>query len=239
MKVEIWSDIACPWCAVGKRRLEAALERFAHAEEIDVRWRSFELQPDAPALQEGDYVTRLADKYGIDRGQAREMIERMRATAAGEGLSFDFENIRPGNTFDAHRLLHLAHDHDRQDAVKERLLSGYLEEGAAIGEHDELKRLAVEAGLPGDEVTAVLDSDRYAAAVRADEQRARRLGVTAVPFFAIDERFGVPGAQPADTLLQVLTETWEQGRQPATVGSAADGHDHAPGEACADGSCRI
>lgn len=238
MQVDIWSDVACPWCAVGKHRFETALARFEHGEEVEVRWRSFELQPDAPAVREGgDYAGRLAAKYRVARDQAVEMIERMRATAAEEGWSFDFEHIRPGNTFDAHRLLHLAHDHGVQDAVKERFLAGYFEEGVAIGDHGELRDLAVDAGLPAGEVDDVLGSDRYADAVRADEAEARELGVTGVPFFALDRRFGIPGAQPVDTMVRSLDQAWDKRRELVTVG--ADDHDHAPGEACADGSCTV
>ncbi|MFA9430646.1 DsbA family oxidoreductase [Egicoccus sp. AB-alg2] len=246
MQVEVWSDVACPWCAVGKRRLEAALARFEHRDEVDVRWRSFELDPAAPPVRDGDYARRLADKYGSSLDAARAMIDRMTATAAADGWRFRFDRIRPGNTFDAHRLLHLAAERGVQDAVKEALLSAYLEDGVAIGDHDALAAVAAAAGLEPGEVGDVLAGDRYAAEVRADEQQAHAFGITGVPFFVLDRRYGVSGAQPADVLLQALRQAWSERTPLAMVGVDAPrdhghvhdhGHDH--GEACADGSCAI
>ncbi|MCC5950029.1 MAG: DsbA family oxidoreductase [Nitriliruptoraceae bacterium] len=243
MQVEIWSDVACPWCAVGKRRFEAALRTFEHADDVALRWRSFELDPSAPRGHDGegdvDYVGRLSAKYGTDRASAQGMIDRMTATAAEDGWRFRFDRIRPGNTFDAHRLVHLAADRDRQDQVKERFLAGYLEEGAPIGEPATLQALAVEAGLDDAEVADVLASDRYAEAVRADERRARELGISGVPFFVIDRRYGVSGAQPAAALVQALEQAWADRSTLTVVGAPPPGHDHGAGDACADGSCAV
>ncbi len=210
LRVEVWSDIACPWCYVGKRRLEAALARFAHRDEVRIVWRAFELDPSAPRTLSGDtpYVARLARKYGTPVAQAEGMMRRMTEVAAADGLDFHFEKIRPGNTFDAHRLLHLAEERGLSDAVKERFLRGYLTEGEAIGEPEVLVRLAREAGLDEEQARAVLASDAYAAEVRADEAEAGELGITGVPFFAVAGRYGVSGAQPADVLLGVLTKAW-------------------------------
>lgn len=204
MHVEIWSDIACPWCYVGKRRFEAALEGFERRDEIRVTWRSFELDPEAPREREGDGASHLAEKYGTSREGALAMQEQMTRAAAEEGLEFRFDLARGGNTFDAHRLLHLAAAHEAQDALKERLLRGYLSEGAVIGDPAVLIRLALEAGLPADEVRDVLATDRYADAVRDDERTAASLGCNAVPFFVFDRTTGAAGAQPPEVLRELL-----------------------------------
>ncbi len=211
LPVEVWSDIACPWCYVGKRRLEAALARFPHQDAVEVTWRAFELDPSAPKVREPrPYAERLAAKYGTPVARAETMIRQMTATAAADGLDFRFDRIRPGNTFDAHRVLHLAGERGKLDAVKERLLRAYLGEGEAIGEHDTLVRLAAEAGLDPDEVRAVLTGDAFTDEVRAEEAEAVDLGITGVPFFVIARRYGISGAQPAEVLLGALTEAWNE-----------------------------
>src|SRR3954454_5597620 len=201
MQIGIWSDIACPWCYVGKRRFEAALEQFEHRDEVEVTWRSFELDPEAPAAREGDHTAHLAAKYGTSVDQAQAMHDRMTETAAAEGLAFRFDQVRSGNTFDAHRLTHLAASHGLQDAMKERLMRAYLEEGQLISDHATLRRLAGEVGLPADEVADALATDAFAAAVRGDEATAHALGISAVPFFVADRAIGASGAQPAEVLL--------------------------------------
>lgn len=204
MQVEIWSDILCPWCAVGRARFETALEGFADKDAVEVRWRSFELNPNAPKAVEGDYVQLLADKYGRSHEQAQQMIDQMTETAAQEGLDFRFDIVRAGNSFDAHRLLHLAAERDCQDALKQRLFQGYLSEGALISDHPTLQRLAVEVGLDAEQVAGVLASDAYAADVRADERQAGEYGIRGVPFFVIDKQYGLSGAQPAAVIAQTL-----------------------------------
>jgi predicted DsbA family dithiol-disulfide isomerase len=210
LSVEIWSDIACPWCYIGKRRFEAALAGFEHADEVEVTWRSFELDPQAPREREGDRVDHLARKYGTTREQAQAMHDQMAAIAAGEGLEFRFDIARSGNTFDAHRLTHLAAAHGLQDEMKERLFRAYLSEGEAIGEPAVLARLAVEVGLPADEVREVLGGDRYAGEVRDDEQLAASLAITAVPFFVVDRAIAASGAQPPELLRELLERAWAQ-----------------------------
>jgi len=214
--VEIWSDIACPWCYVGKRRFEAALARFEHRDAVTVTWRSFELDPEAPRERTGGRAAHLAAKYGVSVERAREMEDTMTATAAGDGLDFRFDRARSGNTFDAHRLVHLAAEHGRQDAMKERLLRAYLTEGELVSDHATLVRLAVEVGLDADEVHAALESGAHADAVRDDERTAHALGITAVPFFVIDRALGASGAHPPDALLRMLETGWEQ-RTPLQV----------------------
>ena len=229
VQVEIWSDVVCPWCAIGKRRFEAALARFEHRDEVVVRWRSFELDPTAPRERPGPLVEHLAGKYGAAPAQAREMIDRMTATAAADGWAFRLDRARGGNTVDAHRLLHLAAERGVQDGLEERLLAAYLVDGEPIGDPAALTRLAAETGLDEAEARAVLASDRYLDAVRADEAQARAYGITGVPFFVVDAAYGVSGAQPADALLDVLRTAWTAAHPPQVAGPAGDG--------CAEGSC--
>jgi predicted DsbA family dithiol-disulfide isomerase len=206
VEVEIWSDIACPWCYIGKRRFEQALSRFEQAEEVRVRWRSFELDPGAPRERTGDRAARLAEKYGISTERARELEQDLVATAAAEGLEFRFDIARSGSTFDGHRIVHLAAEHGLQDAIKERLLRAYFTEGALIAEQKTLVRLAVEVGLDGKEAGETLAGGRFAEAVREDEEAAGRLGIGAVPTFVVNRVIGVSGAQPPDVLLDLLSE---------------------------------
>lgn len=235
MKVEIWSDVVCPWCYIGKRRFEQALRGFAHRDEVDVVWRSFELDPAAPASREGSYAERLAEKYGTSVLEAQQMIDSMTAAAAAEGLDFHFELARPGNTFDAHRLLHLAAERGVQDSVKERLLHATFTAGEPISDHDTLVRLVAEAGLDAGQAAAVLVGDDYALHVRADEQQARDLGINGVPFFVIDRRYAVSGAQPAELLQRALEQAW-QDRAPLTL---VDGPDGPRAGSCEGDSCAV
>jgi predicted DsbA family dithiol-disulfide isomerase len=208
MKLELWSDLVCPWCYIGKRRLEAALARFEHRDEITLALRSFELDPNAPPRVEGSLAQLLADKYGGSLADAQARQAQITELAAEDGLEYHFERAQHGNTFDAHRLLHLAAERDVEDAVAERLLTGYFRDGLAIGDSAALAGAVAEAGLAREEAEAVLSGDRYADAVRLDEQRATALGIRGVPFLVIDERFGVSGAQSADVFLQVLEQAW-------------------------------
>jgi predicted DsbA family dithiol-disulfide isomerase len=233
MRVEIWSDVVCPWCYIGKRNFEAALADFEHRDQVEVMWRSYELQPSAPAEREGDYATRLARKYGVGHGEAKAMLARMTSAAADAGLVFDFDRMRPGNTFDAHRLIHLGAARGVQDAVKERLLRATFTEGEPIGLHDSLMKLAVDAGLDETEVRDVLDGDAYAAEVRADEHDASELDITAVPFFVIDRKFGIPGAQAPDTMLAALNRAWQKFHAPALVIAADAAAPGCEGDECA------
>jgi predicted DsbA family dithiol-disulfide isomerase len=208
VRVEVWSDVVCPWCYIGKRRLEEALDRFEHGDEVEVVWRSFELDPTAPRARDGDYATRLATKYRIPVAEAVAMIDRMTRTGDDAGVDLRFDLARPGNTFDAHRLLHLAGDRGVQGRLKERLMAATFTEGQPIGDRDTLVRLAAEAGIDEEEARGALAGDAYADDVRADERQARAFGIDAVPFFVLDRRFGVPGAQPADVLVGALEQAW-------------------------------
>jgi len=226
MEIEIWSDIACPWCYVGKRRFEAALAEFEHRDDVRVTWRSFELDPAAPPEREGDRAERLAEKYGMTVEQAREMGRQMTETAAGEGLDFRFDIQRSGTTFDGHRVIHLADEHGLQDAMKERLLRAYFSEGELMSDHDTLVRLASEVGLDPDETRAMLASDRFAAEVRDDERTAAQFGISAVPTFVVDRAIGASGAHPPEALLQLLHQGWERSRPvPVIAGGETCGAD--------------
>jgi predicted DsbA family dithiol-disulfide isomerase len=205
LTVEIWSDVVCPWCYVGKRRFEKALAAFEHRDEVDVVWRSFELDPNAAPTREGSYAEHLARKYGMSVEQAENMNTQMTSLAAGEGLDYHLDRSRGGNSFHAHRLTHLAAENDKQDAMQERLFRAYFTEGEAIGELETLHRLATELGLD----PSGLDGNAYADAVRADEELAARIGIQGVPFFVLDRRYGVSGAQPSELLLQALEKAWE------------------------------
>jgi predicted DsbA family dithiol-disulfide isomerase len=231
VNVAIWSDVVCPWCYIGKRHFEAALADFEHRDEVSRVWRSFQLDPRAPAVSEGDPLDRLAAKYGMTRAQAEAAQARVTATAAAAGLDFHLDRARSGNTFDAHRLLHHAASVGHQDALKERLMAAYFTEGEAIGDRGVLVRLAGAAGLDCDAASAVLHGDDFAEAVHGDVQTARELGITGVPFFVIDGRYGISGAQPAEVILSALRRAWSAGHTLEPARTAASD------VACADGSC--
>lgn len=243
MKVEIWSDVVCPFCYIGKRQFEDALARFEHRADVEVEWRSFELDPEAPAERIGDNLEHLASKYRMSRADAQAAQDRVQASAARVDLHLDFDRARSGNTFDAHRLLHLAARHGIQGDVEERLFSAYFTEGRPIGDPATVRAVAVEAGLPADEIDDLLAGDAFAAEVRADEAQARDLGATGVPFFVIDRAFGVSGAQGAETLLEALERAWSDSHPLTIVGAvapAADPSSDGPaGAACDDGSCAV
>lgn len=220
LRIDVWSDIACPWCYVGKRRLEAALRDFPHRDRVQVIWRAFELDASAPRERPGSqsYAERLATKYGTSPERAGTMIARMVAVAKADGLDFHFEKIRSGNTFDAHRVLHLAKERGVQGAVKERLLRAYMTEGEPIGDPATLGRLAGEAGLDAGEVDAMLAGDRFKDRVRADEAEAAEGGISGVPFFVLGGRYAVSGAQPVHVFATALERTWAE-LEPEAAGS--------------------
>ena len=217
MDVEIWSDIACPWCYVGKKRFEQALARFAHADEVTVTWRSFELDPEAPADRGLPHAELIARKYGRTLEEVAAMDAQLTEVAAAEGIDLQLARARSGNTFDGHRLVHLAKAHGLGEPMKERLFRAYFTDGELIADHATLERAAADVGLPADEVREVLLTERYAEEVREDELMARSAGISAVPCFVIDRRFGASGAQPPEELVRFLEHGWSQ-REPAPVG---------------------
>jgi predicted DsbA family dithiol-disulfide isomerase len=208
VNVEIWSDVVCPWCYLGKRRFEAALARFEHRDEVEVTWRSFELDPSTPRELDESATDALATKYGMTREQAEATHAQMTELAASEGLEYHFDRARRGNTFDAHRLIQMGAAAGLQEQVTERLFRGYFTDGEPIGDHDALVRLAGSAGLDADAARAALTGDAYADAVRADEALAQRFGIRGVPYFVLGRRYGVSGAQPPELLLQALERAW-------------------------------
>ena len=205
LTVEIWSDVLCPWCYVGKRRLESALAQYD--QPVEVVWRSFELDPSAPRERELPAAEHLAAKYGMSVEQAQASQAQLTEVAAAEGLEYHLDRTRGGNSFDAHRMIHLAAAHGLQDAAKERLMRAYFTEAEPIGDPATLVRLMAEIGIDEDEARAVLEGDAYADAVRQDEHVAYRIGIQGVPFFVLNRRYGVSGAQPADVLLEALART--------------------------------
>jgi predicted DsbA family dithiol-disulfide isomerase len=214
---------------VGKRHLEQALATFPHAASVDVLWHAFELNPGAPRESEvGNQAERLSKKYGTSLSEAQRRIDHLVEVARGDGLALDFEHIRPGNTFDAHRVVHYAAELGLQDAAKERFLRGYLCEGAAIGNREVVLRLGVEAGLDAERVSSILASDAYARDVRADEAEAQRLGIHGVPFFVIGGRYALSGAQPAELIGRALRQAWSELAAPL---------EHAEGAACGPDGC--
>jgi predicted DsbA family dithiol-disulfide isomerase len=232
LRVDVWSDIVCPWCAIGKHRLDRALASFPHHKDVEVVWRAFELDPSAPRIREGDQASHLAKKYGRTKAEAEAMIQRVSDVAAADGLAFDLLHAKSGNTFDGHRLLHLAAERGVQGAVKGRFFRGYMAEGLAIGDHDVLVNLAAEAGLDAEEARATLASDRYASEVRDEESAARAIGITGVPFFVFGGRLAVSGAQPAEVLSRALEEAWAQAPE-----GRDDGADASEGAACGPEGC--
>lgn len=229
MLVEIWSDVVCPWCYIGKRRFEKALERFEHADEVEVRWRSFELDPAAPFRRTGNMVAHLAAKYGLTLEQARRQLEHMDRMAEAEGINMALSKTQSGNTFAAHRLIHFAYQNGPEAgaAVKEALLHAYFVDLVAISEPEELAKVAESVGLDAAMAAEVLAGTHFADEVRADEQQAAEFGATGVPFFVFDRSFAVPGAQDPDTLLAVMRRAWQRNHPDLEViggpGGACDG----------------
>jgi predicted DsbA family dithiol-disulfide isomerase len=236
VRIEIWSDVVCPWCYIGKRHLESALAGFAHRDDVEVVYRSFELDPTAPEVPVESTVESLARKFGTDVAGARELMGRADGAAASVGLEFRHADAPHARTVDAHRLLHLAREEGRQPELqarlKEALLAAYFGRGESMGDHDVLRRVAVDAGLDAARVDEVLASEEYVDAVRADIAQARAYGATGVPFFVVDERYGVSGAQPAEVFTELLERAWADSH-PAIelMGEGAD--------ACGPDGCAI
>lgn len=233
MLVEIWSDVVCPWCYIGKRRFEAALAEFEHADQVEIRWRSFELDPRAPFRRARTMAEHLAAKYGMSVPEAEDRLESLNRLAEKDGLQYDLAKTQGGNTFDAHRLIHLGYSRDSATggSVKEALLKAYFTDLKPISEPDVLVEVGVAAGLDRQDVEQLLESGRFSDEVRADEANAAALGCTGVPFFVFDRAFAVPGAQDTDTFLVTLRRAWGRSH-PAVEALPAAG-------ACVDDACGI
>ncbi|MEW2192223.1 DsbA family oxidoreductase [Streptomyces microflavus] len=235
MRVEIWSDIACPWCYIGKARFEKGLAEFAHRDEVEVVHRSFELDPGRAKGQTEQVIDMLATKYGRTREEAASMEANVAANAQAEGLGYRTEGRDHGNTFDIHRLLHLAKARGRQDELLTLAYRANFAEERSVFDDDVLLALAVEAGLDADEARVVLaDPEAYADEVRADEREASELGANAVPFFVLDRRYGISGGQPSEVFVQALEQAWKD--RPVTTLTTVGGD----AEACdTDGACEV
>jgi len=236
--IEIWSDVVCPWCYIGKRRIERALADFGHADDVEVHWRSFQLDPGAPTDATEKTSAMLARKYGQTAAGAQQMQDRVEAVAAEEGLVYRLSETLHLNTVDAHRVIHLAHQqggNELQGRVKEALLAAYFTQARNLADHAVLRDVAVAAGLDATRVDEVLGSREFEQDVWADIEQAQAYGATGVPFFVIDQKYGVSGAQPTEVFTQVLERAWSEAHPQIEV--LANGSDR--GQECGPDGCAI
>ena len=217
LKVQIWSDIMCPYCYIGKRRIEGALAQFPHADQVEIEWKSFQLDASFIASEDDNMVEHLAEKYRKDKAWAQEMMDSMTQNAKNSGLDFHFEKAIMANSFNAHRLLHLAKENNKSDELEELLFKAYLTEGKDVNNLATLTALGIEAGLDKEEIETVLTTDTYAEAVKKDIEMAQNVGVQGVPFFVFDNKYAVSGAQHVETFVKTLEKVWEEGDFKPTV----------------------
>jgi predicted DsbA family dithiol-disulfide isomerase len=238
MHIDIWSDIACPWCFIGKRRFEKALAEFPHRDQVTVTWHSFQLDPSLPEHYDGTELEYLSQRKGMAPSQVARMFEHVTQVAAAEGLDYDFAEIVVANSFRGHELLHLAKARGAgaADAVKEALLSAHFEKGRDIGDRQVLVEIGASAGLTEAEITEALDAGTYRDAVRADIREAQMLGIQGVPFFVFERKYGVSGAQPSEAFAEVLDTVWRESNPLVMVGDRAN-QDELNGEACGPEGC--
>jgi predicted DsbA family dithiol-disulfide isomerase len=208
MHIEIWSDIICPYCYIGKRRLEEALAKFQHKEEVKIEYRSFELNPDAKVHYDEDNIELLSKKYGTSKEQIKAMNLQLTEQAKEVGLIYHLDKIKATNTLNAHRLIHLAKQFGKENEMVERLFKAYFTEVRHVGETKTLIELATEIGLDQQKVQSMLSSNEYEADVRAQEQDAQQIGVTGVPFYVINRKYAISGAQPSEVFLEVMEKVW-------------------------------
>ncbi|MCM3786295.1 DsbA family oxidoreductase [Neobacillus mesonae] len=232
MKVEIWSDYMCPFCYIGKRRFEEALASLPFGESVEVIYRSFELNPNEAVDTDQTTYESLAQKYGTSVDQAKAMTANVVEQAKSVGLNYNFDLIKPTNSFDAHRLAHFAAEKGMDKAMVERLFAAYFVEAQHVGSKDVLVKLAAEIGLDGEETRSVLEGDRYSEEVRSDERQGAELGIQGVPFFVIDRKYGISGAQPLSVFSQALTQAWSENQPLQVIGSEDAG-------VCTDESCAV
>jgi predicted DsbA family dithiol-disulfide isomerase len=232
MKIEIWSDVACPWCYIGKRRFETALANFEHRDSVEVKWRSYQLDPTLPEHYDGSELEYLSTRKGMPQHQVSQMFQHVTEQAKGEGLDYRFDSVVVANSFTAHRLIHLAAVHGRQDEAKERLLSDHFEHGKDIGSREYLTSLALDLGINAEEVEELFTTDKYADEVRFDFEEGRALGISGVPFFVIDRKFGLSGAQPTETFAAALAQAWQEANPLVLVNST-------DGESCGPDGCSV
>ena len=238
MKIEVWSDFVCPFCYIGKRRLEQALQQFANKDDVQVEFKSFELDPNAPVNTGKTINEALAAKYGMTIEQAKQANEGIGQQAAGVGLSFNFDDMKPTNTFDAHRLAKFAKAQGKEAAMTEKLLYAYFTESKHLGEEETLVALAEDVGLDREEARQILaDKTAYANEVRSDEAMAQQYGISGVPYFVVNQKYAISGAQPVETFVGALQQVWEEEHPTPDLKSLSpEGADDA---FCADGQCAV
>ncbi|KIX22374.1 DSBA oxidoreductase [Flavobacterium sp. 316] len=211
LKVQIWSDVMCPFCYIGKRRIEGALANFKHKDNVEIEWKSFQLDASFKASPDDNIVDHLAVKYGKNKAWAQEMVDNMTQNAKNSGLDFHFEKAILANSHNAHRLLHLAKAHKLGNELKEQLLKAYLTDGKNVDDLETLSTLGQQVGLEKETVEEVLHSDAYSDEVKNDIAMAQQIGVQGVPFFVFDNKYAISGAQPEEVFLQTLETTWKEG----------------------------
>ncbi|WP_410513925.1 DsbA family oxidoreductase [Paenibacillus sp. BR2-3] len=240
MKIDVWSDYACPFCYIGKRRLENALSQFPHRDKVEVVFRSFQLDPSAKVNGNKDIHDVLAGKYGMSRDKAKEMNEQVGEQARGVGLDFHFDTMVHTNTFDSHRLSHYASGQGKGAEMSERLLRAYFTDSLNLGERSVLVSLAAEMGLDQAETAAMLESDAYIHEVNGDIEEGQRLGITGVPFFVINNKYAVSGAQPGPVFTEVLDTVWAEEQEAPALQVVGKGQSQgSTDDGCSDGSCSI
>lgn len=208
IKIDVWSDVACPWCFIGKRKLESGIEQFGG--EVEVEYHSYELSPDTPDDFVGSTVEFLAERKGMNVDQVAQMLERVTGIAAAVGLNYDFDSVKHTKTLRAHELLHFAKEHGKQLEMKERIMAAYFEQGTVVSDIDELVRLATEVGLDADAARTALVARTYSDAVQADIAQAREFGIQGVPFFVVNGKYGISGAQEASTFAAALEQVRDE-----------------------------
>ena len=211
LKIQIWSDVMCPFCYIGKRKIEEALTQFENKESVAIEWKSFQLDSNFVATPDETIADHLADKYGRDIDWAQSMLENTTQTAKLSGLDFHFEKSILANSLNAHRLVHLAKKHNLANELEELLFKAYFTEGKNVNNWNTLQEIGTKAGLPIDEIKQLIETDIYTKEVRQDQQQAQELGVTGVPFFVFNNKYAISGAQPTDTFLKTLEKTWAEG----------------------------
>ena len=238
MKIEVWSDFVCPFCYIGKRRLETALSQFPHKEKVEIEYKSFELDPNSQKYSGSNIHEILASKYGMSLEQAKQSNAGIAKQAAAIGLSFNFDDMKPGNTFDAHRLAKFAKTKGKDREITEKLLHGYFTESIDLGDTETLVNLAESVGLNRQEAHAILqDKTAYANDVRNEESMAKQYGISGVPYFIINQKYAISGAQPTETFASALQQIWEEESSSQKLQSLnADTNE---GVICTDESCGI
>jgi predicted DsbA family dithiol-disulfide isomerase len=238
MKIEVWSDFVCPFCYIGKRRLEQALAQFPHKDQVEIEYKSFELDPNAPKDSDKNIHELLASKYGMTVEQAKQQNDGIRQHAASVGLTYHFDTMKPTNTFDAHRLAKFAKTKGKEAEITEKLMYAYFTESKHIGDHETLADIAESAGLDRQEALKVLeDKNAYANDVRIDQAIAQQYGIRGVPYFVINQKYAISGAQPTETFINALNKVWEE---ETSVPKFQDlSTDSAEDASCVDGSCAV